>query len=277
MSSQQCVPLTDAPLTGFLRGRGPGLLLAHGASSDIQDSFGPVIDRLAEANAVIAPDYPGSGETPHDQVPLTVDGLADQLVHTAVRAGREKFALLGFSTGSPIAVRAATRHPDRVTELILSAGPARPNPRLRLVIDTWRKLARSGDNRALAGYLTLIGWSAAWLDDRAAAELDELAENIPPHLPPGADAQLDLLTRVDVEADLAEIAVPTLIVAATRDQVVSSALIGQLADRIAGAETVWLDSGHALAAERPTEWADAITEFLSQRSQQQHETIAHTR
>ncbi|WP_280469168.1 alpha/beta fold hydrolase [Nocardia cyriacigeorgica] len=263
MASQPISRLIDTPLTGVLLGRGPGLLLTHGASSDVSDSFGPLLDQLARTNTVIAPDYPGSGDTPPDPQPLTLDRLADQLVQTAVATGNDKFAILGFSTGAPVAVRAATRHPDRVSALILSAGPARPNPRLLLLVDTWRTLARAGDRRALAAYLILIGWSAAWLDGLSAAELDELAEDIPPHLPPGADAQLDLLSRVDVTADLAGITVPALVVAGAHDQVISRALTDELAHEIAGAESVVLDSGHALAAERPREWADAIIGFLS--------------
>ncbi|WP_327147723.1 alpha/beta fold hydrolase [Nocardia sp. NBC_01329] len=263
MPSHSSTRLTDTPLTGFIYGSGPGLLLAHGASSDIQDSFGPLIDRLADTNTVIAPDYPGSGETPPDPEPLTLDGLADQLVRSAIGSGRDKVAILGFSTGSPVAVRAATRHPERVSALILSAGLVRPNPRLRLIVDTWRQLARAGDQRALAAYLVLIGWSAAWLEDLSASELTELADEIPPNLPPGADAQLDLLSRVDIRADLAEITVPVLVVAGAHDQVISQNLTEQLANGIPGAGLVVLDSGHALAAERPAEWADAILEFLS--------------
>ncbi|MBF6088453.1 alpha/beta fold hydrolase [Nocardia cyriacigeorgica] len=263
MASQPITRLVDTPLTGVLLGNGPGLLLAHGASSDVSDSFGPLLDQLAQTNTVIAPDYPGSGDTPLARQPLTLDGLADQLVHTAVASGHDQVAILGFSTGAPVAVRAATRHPDRVVALILSAGPARPNPRLLLLVDTWRTLARAGDRRALATYLILIGWSAAWLDGLSAAELAELAEDIPPQLPPGADAQLDLLTRVDVTADLAGITIPALVVAGAHDQVISRALTDELAHGIAGAESVVLDSGHALAAERPREWADTVTEFLS--------------
>ncbi|NKY33731.1 alpha/beta hydrolase [Nocardia speluncae] len=263
MSAHSTTPLASTPLTGFLRGSGPALLLAHGASSDIADSFGPLVDHLADTNTVIAPDYPGSGATPADLEPLTLDSLADRLVHTAVMSGSDQVAILGFSTGSAVAVRAATRHPERVSALILSAGLARPNPRLHLIVDTWRRLARADDQHTLAAYLLLIGWKAAWLDALSASELTALAGRIPPHLPPGADAQLDLLARVDIRADLTEITVPVLLVAGAHDQVISATLTEQLAAGIPGAGLVVLDSGHALAAEQPAEWAGAIVEFLS--------------
>ncbi|WP_194814185.1 alpha/beta fold hydrolase [Nocardia sp. XZ_19_385] len=252
----------DSELTGFVRGSGPGLVLAHGASSDVEDSFGEVAERLAATNTVVAPNYPGSGETPRSLTPLTLDRLADGLAAAATQAGQQRFAVLGFSTGTAVAVRLATRHPERVTALVLSAGLAYPNARLRLVIQTWRRLAAAGDPESLAAYLILLGWSPHWLEQHSAAEIGELAAAIGPALPPGADDQLDLLTRVDVRADLAAIRVPTLVVAARHDLVVSAAHTRELAAGIPDAQLTELDSGHALASERPGEWAQTVADFL---------------
>ncbi|WP_378738490.1 alpha/beta fold hydrolase [Nocardia brasiliensis] len=111
----------------------------------------------------------------------------------------------------------------------------------------------------------LIGWSAKWLDERSTAELDSLIEAIASALPAGADDQLDLLTRIDVRADLGAIRVPTLVVAAAHDQVVSPAHSRELLAGIPGAKYVELDSGHALADERPDEWAEVVLDFLADR------------
>lgn len=252
---------TDSPLSAVVRGTGPGLLLAHGASSSVEDSFGGLLDMLAAGNTVVAPDYPGSGDTPRAEGPLDLDTLTDQLLGTALAAGRPTFAILGYSTGSPIAVRLAARHPDRVTALVLTAGFARPNPRLRLVVDTWRALAGS-DRETLLRYLMLIGFSAPWLDQRSPAEIESLLREFDAALPPGADEQLDLLTRVDVREDLARIDVPTLVISPTADQVTSPAHSRELAEGIPGAQLVEIESGHAIGVERAAEWATAVTDFL---------------
>ncbi|WP_433323083.1 alpha/beta fold hydrolase [Spirillospora sp. CA-294931] len=247
-----------------VRGSGPGLLLAHGASSDVPDSFGPILDGLARHNTVVAPNYPGSGRTPRSEAPLTLDGLADRLVATAVDAGLERFALLGFSTGSPVAVRAATRHPERVTALVLSAGFAYPNARLRLIVDLWRTLDDTADQSTLAAYLTLMVFGTPWLDACTPGQLDTLRREAAAALPPGADDQLALLLSVDVRPDLPKIHVPTLVVAATGDHIASPAHARELTENIPGARRVDLDCGHAIGFEQPDAWLSAITGFLDE-------------
>lgn len=209
---------TDAIPAPLKLGQGPGLLLAHGAGSDIQDSYGPVIERLAAVSTVVGPDLPGSGNCPLPQGPLTLDGTADHLVASAVRAGVESFAISGFSLGTAVAVRAATRHPERVTGLILSAGFACPDSRLRLVIDTWRALLRdTGNSRTLASYLSLVVGGPQWLDERTPEEIEEQLAQFATGMPAGADAQLALFDHIDVREDLRSITVPTLVVSPSAD------------------------------------------------------------
>ncbi|WP_246018944.1 alpha/beta fold hydrolase [Saccharothrix australiensis] len=247
------------PREPLVTGSGPALVLAHGAGSDLDDSFGPVIDRLARAHRVIGADYPGSGANP--RAPLTLDGLADHVVAAADAAGADRFALLGFSMGTAVAVRAATRHPDRVTALVLSAGLAHPDARLRLAVDVWRALADRP--RTLAAYLTLVVNSPDWVASRPPAALAAQLTSFAATAPPGVDDQLALLRDVDVRADLPSITAPTLVVAARADVLVRPAHSARLAAGIPGATLVTLDCGHAIAAEDPDGWATAVTRFLA--------------
>ncbi|MBB6174375.1 pimeloyl-ACP methyl ester carboxylesterase [Nocardiopsis mwathae] len=244
-------------------GTGPGLLLAHGAGSDVQDSFGPVLDRLTRGNTVVGPDYPGSGRTPSAPAPLELDDLADHIVAAAVDRGVDTFAVAGFSMGTAVAVRTAVRFPERVTALVLSAGLARADARLRLIADTWRSLAASPDRRALASYLSLLVNSPEWLGDRTPDEIEAQLAEFAAGTPEGTGDHLELLARVDVRADLDKVAVPTLVVSPTRDLLLPPSHARELASGISGARLVGLDSGHAIAAEKPAEWADLITGFLT--------------
>lgn len=236
----------------------PTLLLAHGVGSTIEDSFGPILPQLRRRHEVIATDYPGSATTPPE--PLTLDRLADRLA--AQTEGR--FAVLGFSTGSAVAVRIAARHPDRVTALVLTAGFARPQPSLQLALTLWQRLVRAGDTQALAEYLTLLCHSAEHL---AAIDLPAAVTGLRKWLDddptPGVLHQLDLALSADVRPDLPGIRVPTLVIPARGDLLATPAHSHELATGIPGARSRALDCGHAVAVEAPEEWARLVLEFLS--------------
>ncbi|UOE20782.1 alpha/beta fold hydrolase [Thermobifida halotolerans] len=244
------------------KGNGPGLLLAHGAGGGVEANFGPVLDDLAATHTVVGADYPGSGRTPRAEGPLDLDELADTLVDTAVAAGVERFTVLGYSLGTAVAVRAAARHPERVTALVLTAGFARLDNRSRLAVDVWRALL-DGDPRLTARYLTLAAAGDAFLNALDPAVLEGAVEALAASLPEGSREQADLAAAVDTRADLPGIRVPTLVVAATRDALVSPDLSRELAEHIPGARLVEIAAGHSVATEARDEWLAAVRDFLA--------------
>ncbi|MGW7048776.1 alpha/beta fold hydrolase [Streptomyces avermitilis] len=208
-------------LATTVTGTGPGLLLAHGATGSIEDNFAPVLPALAAAHTVVAPDYPGSGETPVADAPLDLDELTDSVVDSAVRRGVGRFAVLGFSLGTLVAVRAAVRHPERVTALVLTAGFARPDDHLLGLLPGWRAEAPAA---------------------------------LHPHI--------DLIPSLDTTGALAEVAVPTLVVATTADSMVLPGGSRALAAGIRGARYTEIDSDHVVMVERPEEWLKPVLGFL---------------
>ncbi|WP_326599414.1 alpha/beta fold hydrolase [Streptomyces sp. NBC_01803] len=253
----------DSPLGRIVRGTGPGLLLAHGAGGGVQPNFGPILDGLAEHHTVVGPDYPGTGRTPRATAPLTLDGLADDLVAAAVEEGLDTFAIAGYSLGGPVAIRAATRHPARVTALILTASFAHPNPRFLLAIRLWRELLESGDRARLAAFLTLICFGAPALDATAQADLDIAVKATALTLPPGTADHIALVPAIDVRADLPGVTVPTLVISTTHDALVTPIHHHALADAIPNARLAELPTGHLPFLERPAEWLTQIRDFLA--------------
>ncbi|WP_158893089.1 alpha/beta fold hydrolase [Amycolatopsis anabasis] len=250
-------------LTSTVRGSGPGLLLAHGAASSVEDSFGTILDDLARRHTVVGPDYPGSGGTPRSADPLSLDALADGAVAAAADAGLERFAVLGYSMGTAVAVRAAVRHPERVTGLVLTAGLARPDLRLRLGAEIWRDLL-DGDRALLAKYLLVVGSGAKHLNSLTEAQLATAIDYLIGYVPGGSADHLTLLTTIDTRADLARIAVPTLVVSPTGDELVDPALSRELAASIPGARLAEVDSGHDVGTEARDAWLAAIQNFLTE-------------
>lgn len=103
------------------QGNKPKLLLLHGfpASSFM---FRELMEHLQRDFHLIAPDYPGFG---HSDAPdrrafaYTFDNLADIVDKFVVALGLARFGLYMQDFGGPVGFRLASRHPERVSFLIL--------------------------------------------------------------------------------------------------------------------------------------------------------------
>src|SRR6204780_2005495 len=104
----------------------PTVLLLHGFPTS-SHMFRNLIPVLADRYHVIAPDYPGFGESsapnheafyyPVGHYANIVDGLLSQL-------DARKYAMYLMDYGAPVGYRLALKHPDRVTALIVQNGNA---------------------------------------------------------------------------------------------------------------------------------------------------------
>ncbi|WP_238412726.1 alpha/beta fold hydrolase [Saccharothrix deserti] len=238
----------------------PALLLAHGAGGTVRANFSPLIPKLSRKRKVHAVDFPGSGTTPRATGPLELDDLADRLV--AAADGEERFAIIGFSLGCAVAVRAAQRHPERVTALVLTAGFARVDDETRARMLEWGRLL-GGDRTTLARYLMSLVLGEPFHRRMTAEQAEGFLELIALTIPPGTPDQIDLVQRIDLRDELPSLAVPTLVIGTKHDRLVAPGTTRALADLIPGARWAELDSGHAPAIEAPAEWFRLIEEFLT--------------
>ncbi|MEV6682296.1 alpha/beta fold hydrolase [Streptomyces erythrochromogenes] len=242
---------------------GPGLLLAHGGGGSVEANFGTVLDELAAHFSVVGADYPGAGATPRAEEPLRLDDLADQLVAAADAEGLRRFAVLGYSLGGNVAVRIATRYPERVTALVLTATFARVDNRLELAGGLWKALADRDEPELAASLLVPLALNPAVLDALSPQEVRQLVRDTALSLAPGQADHVALLHGADLRAEVAALDVPALVVATTQDLLVPAGLQRELAHTLPGARLAELPTGHLPFAERPAEWAALVTDFLS--------------
>ncbi|MFD2233654.1 alpha/beta fold hydrolase [Phaeospirillum tilakii] len=244
-------------------GRGPGLVLVHGTGADGETNWAALTPDLARDWTVVRPDYAGSGQTRDGGGPLTVAGLAAQVVAAAEAAGAVPFDLVGFSLGAAVAATIAADRPDLVRRLVL-LGPllSASDPRLQLEFRLWRDLI-GRDRATLARLIVLTGFSPAFVSQLGAAGLDDLLGLIRDGNDwEGMARQVELDLVLDVTAAAARIVCPTLVVGQRLDHMVPAEQARAVAAAIPGARHAELDTGHLGLLERPGEVAALLRGFL---------------
>lgn len=114
----------------FYREAGPAdapvILLLHGFPSS-SHMFRDLIPQLAREYRVIAPDYPGYGNSAMpkvDEFSYTFDNLAKVVDGFTRAVGAEKFTIYVQDYGAPIGYRIASGQPERVQGMIVQNGNA---------------------------------------------------------------------------------------------------------------------------------------------------------
>jgi pimeloyl-ACP methyl ester carboxylesterase len=104
----------------------PAVLLLHGFPTS-SNMFRNLMPRLASSFHVVAPDYPGFGQTSmpaRDRFAYTFDNLTNVVSELVDRLGIGKFSMYVMDYGAPIGYRLALRRPDRIEKLVIQNGNA---------------------------------------------------------------------------------------------------------------------------------------------------------
>lgn len=104
----------------------PTILLLHGFPTSSQ-MFRNLMPALADRFHLVAPDYPGFGQSsmpPVDSFEYTFDRLADVIDKFTQQLGLTRYSLYVMDYGAPVGFRLAVKHPERVQALIVQNGNA---------------------------------------------------------------------------------------------------------------------------------------------------------
>jgi pimeloyl-ACP methyl ester carboxylesterase len=104
----------------------PTLLLLHGFPTS-SHMFRNLIPLLADRYHLVAPDYPGYGQSdapPVDQFDYSFDHLAQLVDKFTAVLGLDTYALYVQDYGAPVGFRLAAAHPERVNAIVVQNGNA---------------------------------------------------------------------------------------------------------------------------------------------------------
>ncbi|MEZ4450933.1 MAG: alpha/beta hydrolase [Nannocystaceae bacterium] len=253
---------------------GRPVLALHGWL-DNASTFDLLAPRLAGLR-ILALDFPGHGRSEHRHHPsyAFLDYVAD-VIGVAEALGWSRFTLLGHSLGAGVAAMVAGAIPERIERLIAIEGIApltdapelapqrlrdavtaelahRPTPRHLADLEAAAQLRSRSSGLPLESARVLVGRSLV-------PDGDGVRWSFDPRLRLASRLRL---TDAHVEAFLAAIACPTLLVRARSGWPFDPEKQGRLLARIRDLRIVDLDGGHHVHLESPAPVAAAVDDFL---------------
>jgi pimeloyl-ACP methyl ester carboxylesterase len=245
------------------QGRGPCLLLLHGAMCDSR-VWRRELETLSDAFTVVAWDAPGCGGSSDPPPQFRMPQYAECLGRFADALGIDRPHLLGHSWGSALALELARQRPGDIRSLILvgayagwagSLPPGEVDRRLQLALDVAAKPPRAFEPESMRGL-----FSDAMPEDRA----DELREIMSEVRPAGTVAMARALAESDLRDVLPHIAVPTLVMCGDADERSPVSVAQQLHAAIPESRLAVLPGlGHECFLESPDVFAAELRAFLS--------------
>lgn len=214
----------------------------------------------------ISVDLRGTGETDKPAAPYTTEVLADDIAAFMQAAGIRKAHIAGMSLGSGVGMWLAIKYPEKVQSLSLHSTWTKSDAFVRTVIESWQLLAK-----AIGVPEMIVRGIFPWCltPELYAARpdyIDSLAGFVRSRpVQPVEDfiRQSNAVIAHDVETQLAQIAVPTLITLGRHDQLTSSRFADRVKSGIRDSELLVFDGcAHAPLYERTDEFNQKTLAFV---------------
>ncbi len=243
-------------------GRGPPLVLCHGAVSDAR-MWRPQLEGLADGLDVIAWDEPGACRSADPPADFGLADYADCLAGLIEALDLGAAHIGGLSWGGVVAQEVYRRHPARVESLIL--------------LDTYAGWRGSLSEAECEQRLSFAAEQASAPPDEFAATLpglfapgapltvvDELASIMADARPAGMLRTASAIAACDHRDLLPRIDVPTLLIWGAQDARSPLSVAEQFREAVPGASLVVIDgAGHMSNLEQPQRVNAAIREFCA--------------
>jgi 3-oxoadipate enol-lactonase len=243
-------------------GSGPPLLLIMGMSGTALHWDEPFLEALRRDFEVIVYDHRGVGASSRLEGPITIRGLADDAANLLAALGIHSAHVLGISMGGMIAQELVLAYPDRLLTLTLGcttcggAGSPHPTPE---VLQRLTEGMMSGDRERAIRVSWKVNVSPSFAaDDDAWARFLEigLRRRVSVRV---IMEQMRAIIGHDTCARLVQIALPTLVIHGTLDQMLPAQNGRMIAERIPGARLQIFDGvGHLFFWEQPERSAELV-------------------
>lgn len=221
--------------------------------------WGPVIELLQNDYRCFAPDLRGFGNSSDAPPDYRVEDAANDVGALIEKLNLENYALIGHSMGGKIALEIAARQPRGLISMVLCA-PSPPTPEPLDDAERARLASTRGSRDAAENTLAKI------TAHRLPPALYEIALEDNLKSAPGAwQAWLEVGSREDISARMANIGVPVAVVAGECDGAMTPQLLQrELVARLSDATLTTIpDAAHLLPLEVPGRVAAIIAQRVA--------------
>jgi 3-oxoadipate enol-lactonase len=262
------VKVGDINMCYEIHGQGEPLVLIPGAGST-SNGFARNIPVFSKKYQVIVYDLRGTGRSEAQDVPYTLETLADDLAGLLSAIDINAAHIFGASMGGMIAQYFALRYPERTKSLILACtkfGGPHEIPVDAEVMDYWQHPKQLSPENSIRESLRFT-MSREFIEknpDVIDQIIKQAIESPPPYnSPQSAMLQIQALLQNNTYDKLPEIKAPTLVIHGDADRMSPAGNAKILASRIPNAELVILPKmGHAFTIEAFDESNRIILDFL---------------
>ncbi len=251
--------INGARLWYDVRGSGEPIVLHHGYTAS-RVNWMPVVAKLATRYQVILMECRGTGDSEHTADGYNLEQYARDVIGLADALDLNRFSFAGHSMGGGVGYVLALTYPARLERLILMAPvPADGFPNSDPQLHEQRRAVRHARNRDVllaqyrAGCVRPDVEDEAWFNSR----IDHIFGVSDGHFDDGAAAMANL----NVGSRLADLTMPTLMIAGSADSLLS-ANIADFQRLPNAALQVFSRAGHDVALHEPDGVADAIDAFM---------------
>lgn len=246
------------------------LILSHGLlwSGHL---FHKQVAFLKDHYQVITYDHRGQGRSEVTPGGYDMDQLYEDAIALIEALGTGPVHFGGLSMGGFVAMRLAARRPDLVRSLILMETSAGPEPN-KLNYGILNTIVRLFGVASVTQPVMKIMFGEPFLNDpNRKEEREEWIRELQKNKKSIVKAVSGVLNRAGVEAELANIQCPTLILVGTEDKATVPEKAEFIHSKIKGSQLHYIENaGHTAAVEAPDQYNKLINEFLKNNTNTQN-------
>jgi aminoacrylate hydrolase len=224
----------------------------------------PYVAPLAAFAHVVTFDQRGVGRSSPSAIRYSTSQMAEDLLSVLDALGFETATLVGHGPGSTVALQLAIAHPGRVERLVLGAPWPEPTESMNVAMEVTQVLLQRCPVEHFLRFDLLRSAPPGWWDARPGLMAECLVERREAVITPELEiSRLRAAAGFAARSWLANVRIPTLVIAAVDDQVVPFEASRQVAESLPNAHFERLEQGgHLFMRHRVRDVQPLLSSFL---------------